>query len=473
MKIPHRLLLSYAALVLIAFTGGALLALAWAKANFAAGIGPWYQIGMLGSAGLVISGLGIRFGVYQARATSAPLQRIAAATKAVADGRFDVRLERSNLAEATALAESFNEMAAALEAYNSTSIDRLMAEQRRNDVVLGSIDDGLIIVDERAQIERLNPIAARQLGTTMDLAIGRTLDELLGGERFDQRVIDDIASQSLSQDSEPDLVIGEGLMQRTLALALTPFTDETRPGLVLLLHDVTEEREQEKLRMDFVLRASHELRTPVAGLSMAMDLLAERAVFPPESREADLFETVHTETRRLADLVKDLLDVSRLSHADTPLKLEAVRLSQIAEDARARFEPMALERRLRIACSSADGLPELQLDPSQFSRVLDNLVGNAIRHTPPGGDVGIRVIAGPDAIRLEVRDSGEGMTRRQLASVFEPFVQFGRNTGGAGLGLTLSREIVERHGGRIEVASQRGQGTRFTVSLPWPSEAAA
>jgi len=256
-------------------------------------------------------------------------------------------------------------------------------------------------------------------------------------------------------------------------VALTPFTDETRPGLVVMIRDVTEEREQEKLRMDFVLRASHELRTPVSGLRMAMDLLAERATFAPDTREADLLDTVHTETKRLADLVNDLLDVSRLSHADTPLKLEPVQLAQIAEDARARFEPMALERRLSIVSTTADNLPELQLDPSQFSRVLDNLVGNAIRHTPPGGEVGITVVAGSDAIRIEVRDSGEGMTRRQLARVFDPFVQFGRNSGGAGLGLTLSREIVERHGGRIEVASQRGQGARFTVSLPWPSEAVA
>ena len=469
MKILHRLLLSNAGLVVLAFAAGALSALAWAQPEGRS----WFVTAVLAISAVVVSVYGIRFGLRQAHATSEPLARIAAAAKQVAAGRFDVRVERSNLAEANVLAENFNEMAAALEAYNSTSIDRLLAEQRRNDVVLGSIDDGLIIVDERAQIERLNPIAARQLGTTVELAIGRTLDDVLGGERFDQRIIDDIANQTMAQENEPDLVIGEGVMQRTLATALTPFHDETRPGLVMLLRDVTEEREHEKLRMDFLLRASHELRTPVAGLRMAMDLLAERAAFAPETREADLFETVHSETTRLSGLVNDLLDVSRLSHADTPLKLEPCQLATLAEEARARFEPMALERRLQIACEAAEDLPELQLDPAQFSRVLDNLVGNAIRHTPPGGDVRILVAARPEALSIEVRDSGEGMTRRQLARVFDPFVQFGRNSGGAGLGLTLSREIVERHGGRIEVASQRGQGARFIVNLPWPNEATA
>ncbi len=466
MKILHRLLLTYAALIVLAFIAGALLALAWDRFERA----PWYQIGLLGIAGSAIGAFGLRFAIAQAQYLSAPLQRIAGAARTIADGEFDVKIEASRLVEANIVATNFNAMAAALKTYKSTSIDRMLAEQRSNDVVLGSIDDGLIIVDEQARIERLNPIAARQLGTTVDLAIGRTLDELLGGERFNQRIIDDIASQSLSQDDEPDLVIGEGVMQRKLALALTPFTDDTRPGLVMLLRDVTEEREQEQLQTDFVLRASHELRTPVTGLKMAMDLLAERARFAPDSREADLFETVHTETHRLADLVADLLDVSRLSHAETPLKLEPVQLAQLAGDAQARFEPMALERKLSISCAVAPNLPDLQLDAGQFSRVLDNLIGNAIRHTPSGGEVGITVVAGSDAIRIEVRDSGEGLTRRQLARIFDPFVQFGRNTGGAGLGLTLSREIVERHGGKIEVASQRGQGARFTVSLPWPSE---
>ena len=340
MKILHRLLLTYAALLVIAFIAGALLALAWDRFERA----PWYQIGLLGIAGSAVAAFGLRFAIAQAQAMSQPLQRIAQAAKTIAEGEFDVKVEASRLVEANIMAANFNAMAAALKTYKSTSIDRLLAEQRRNDVVLGSIDDGLIIVDESARIERLNPIAARQLGTTVELAIGLTLDELLGGERFNQRIVDDIASQSLSQDDEPDLVIGEGVMQRRLAIALTPFTDETRPGLVLLLRDVTEEREQEKLKMDFVLRASHELRTPVSGLRMAMDLLAERAVFAPDTREADLFETVHTETKRLGDLVTDLLDVSRLSHADTPLKLEAVQLPKLAEEAHARFEPMAMER---------------------------------------------------------------------------------------------------------------------------------
>lgn len=469
MKILHRLLLTYGALIVLAFVAGALLALAWDRFERA----PWYQIGLLAIAGSAVGTFGLRFAIAEAQALSEPLQRIALAARTIAEGEFDVTVEASRLVEADMMAANFNAMAAALKTYKSTSIDRLLAEQRRNDVVLGSIDDGLIIVDEQARIERLNPIAARQLGTTLDLAIGRTLDALLGGERFDRRIVDDIATQSLSQDDEPDLVIGEGVMQRRLAIALTPFTDETRPGLALLLRDVTEEREQEKLKMDFVLRAAHELRTPVSGLRMAMDLLAERTVFAPDTREADLFETVHTETRRLGDLVADLLDVSRISHTDTPLNLEPVNLARLAGDAEARFEPLALERQLTIGSTVADGLPDLLLDPGQFSRVLDNLIANALRHTPPGGVVGISVLAGVDAIRIEVQDSGEGLTRRQLARVFEPFVQFGRNSGGAGLGLTLSREIVERHGGRIEVSSQRGQGARFTVSLPWPSEAAA
>lgn len=197
MKILHRLLLSYAALIAIAFSAGALLALAWDRFETA----PWYQVGLLGIAGSAIAAFGLRFAIAQAQAMSQPIQRIAQAAKTIAEGEFDVKVEASKLAEADILAANFNAMAAALKTYRSTSIDQLLAEQRRNDVVLGSIDDGLIIVDEQARIERLNPIAARQLGTTVALAIGKTLDTLLGGDRFDQRVVRDIESQQLSGSS--------------------------------------------------------------------------------------------------------------------------------------------------------------------------------------------------------------------------------------------------------------------------------
>lgn len=463
MKLLNRMLIGYGSLLLLASFGTTLLALA----TVVAGSVPAWETLAAAMLSLIALGGGIWLVRSLARDISGPFEQLTRAARAIAAGHFDVRVPALRIPEARTLAGSFNEMAAALEIYNSTSIDRLLAEQRRSEAVLTSIDDGLIIVDSNACIERMNPVAARQLGVSAAAAEGRTPDAIIGRAVLDAEVLERVNRQYSPLDPDIDLQIGVPPLVRTLSCTLLPFHDLTRPGLVLVLRDVTADRELERLRNDFVLHASHELRTPVSGLRMALQLLAERCRFAPGSREADLIETVCSETERLSLLVNDLLDLSRLNSAQAPLKRASCMLDELVGDAAARFGPLAAEAQLHLETEIAAKLPSVQLDAAQFSRVLDNLVGNAIRHTPPGGTVRIAVHAADEAIALEVVDSGEGMPARQLRRIFDPFVQLGANSGGAGLGLTLCREIVEQHGGRITVQSRVGEGTAFRVSLPW------
>lgn len=463
LSIVHRMQLGYGSLMLVAAAGALLLTTAAVRSDHAPG---WQTAAatLFGVAALVGGGFLVD---SLARDLARPFARIAEAAQAIAAGQFDARVPPLKLPEAQALGERFNEMAAALEGYNSMSIDRLLAEQRRNEAVLTSIDDGLIILDGRGRIERVNPVAARQLGVTAEAAVGRTPDEVLGRALLDAQIAERIVRQYRPLDGDVELEIGQPPFRRTLSCALLPFHDLTRPGLVMLLRDVTAERELERLRTEFVLRASHELRTPVTGMGMALELLGERCRFVAGSREADLLDTVCSETRRLSALVNDLLDLSRLDGAQTPLKYAPCVLAELIDDARARFGPLAEEAGVLLQTALSPQLAPLQLDAAQFSRVLDNLVGNAIRHTPRGGRVLLRAQPLDAGVAVEVVDSGEGIPTRQLRRIFDPFVQVGANTGGAGLGLTLCREIVEQHGGRIEVRSQPGEGATFRVHLPW------
>ena len=464
MKIIRRLLMGYGFMLVLLIAGVALLVTAAADWRST----PHQQLLWLGACGFGLFAAGLILAFVVARSANRSLERIALAARSIAEGRFDVRVGRSRLGETDTLTEKFNEMAQALESYNSSSIDRLLAEQRRNEAVLTCIDDGIIIFDGEARIERVSPVAARQLGVEPAQATGRTLDQVLGRSRFDARILECLQQQLTPIEPEPDLEMGEGDARRTLSCSLLPFHDLARPGLVMLLRDVTEERQFDRLRNEFVLRASHELRTPVTGLRMALDLLAERRLFLPESREHDLFETVRGESQRLSGLLEDLLDLSRLEQMETPLKPEDCSLSALAEEAHARFVPLALEHEVRLDKDISADLPLLQADSGRLSRVFDNLLANALRHTPKGGNVMLRVRPQSEALRIDVIDNGEGMPRWQLARIFDPFIQYGANTGGAGLGLTLSREIVEQHGGRIDVRSLPGRGTCFTVRLPWP-----
>src|SRR5690606_26845329 len=185
------------------------------------------------------------------------------------------------------------------------------------------------------------------------------------------------------------LQIGNSGEERLFSYTLTPVSDDSGSVIaaVMLLRDVTRLRAFERVRSEFVLRASHELRTPVTGMHMAFELLRERLQFPADSREQDLLLTVGDEMQRLLRLIDDLLDFSRYQNGLQRLELAPCDPVELLEQAARRFAGKAEERQVELQLDLADDLPHLQLDRMQLERVLDNLLGNALRHSHPGGHV--------------------------------------------------------------------------------------
>jgi len=465
MRLKHTILLSYAAFLALAVAG--IVAFCVVLTHFG-------RLGHLASLLLWLGGVllilaGIWLSLNLAASIAHPLEQIAAATRSISAGHFDVRVAGTTYREGNTLGATFNEMAEALAAFHASDVNRLLSERRRNETVLNSIDDGLVILDEHVRIERLNPIAARQFGTRIEEAVGKSLDKVLGRDDFDAH------ARLCLQRAHPtghaaalEVSLGEGMLRRELRCSFMPFTD-SRPGLVLVIRDVTAERRFARERNEFVLRASHELRTPLTGLRMALDLLIERAHFAPDSREADLLQTVRGETARLTTLLHNLLDISRLG--GPPKAAQPCKPEQAARMALQRFAIPARARRIELRAQIAPDLPDLGLDAAECDRVLDNLLDNALRHTQPGGSIVLSLAVGSGSNELElcVSDTGEGIAAHELQRIFDPFVQVGDKHGAAGLGLTLCREIVERYGGRIEAQSVPGVETRFCVYLPLQS----
>ena len=255
---------------------------------------------------------------------------------------------------------------------------------------------------------------------------------------------------------------------RLLTYSLTPVshTEGHILGAVMVLHDVTEQRAFERVRSEFVLRASHELRTPVTGMHMAFGLFRERAKFPAESREADLLDTVNEEMQRLMQLINDLLNFSRYQNGLQKLTLGPCDVNDLLEHARARFAEPANAQNIELLVEAQADLPRLYADQPQLERVLDNLLANALRHTAEGGQIRLQARRHGERVIVSVEDNGEGIAYGQQGRIFEPFVQVGRKKGGAGLGLALCKEIVQLHGGRMGVYSRPGQGTQFYMALP-------
>lgn len=409
-----------------------------------------------------------------ARRLVTSLQRIIDGTRRIAQGDYQVQVPRSSTRELDQLGRQFNAMARALQHFNALNLERVLHEQRQSEAVLRSIDDGLVIFGEDVRIRHFNPVAARQLGIGEPRCREHTLGELLAQRGVENNIdaeVDRCFEQS--DDREPtalrELQIGSDAGTRHLGYTVLPILGDRgrhREGAVMVIRDITEHKAFDRMRNEFVMRASHELRTPVTGIRMGIGMLAEKAPFPEGSRECELIDTVSEELDRLTELVNELFDLSRLQADQNPLELESVSVGELLEAAVQRFTAEAAEKGVEISLQLGEDLPSIMLDRGRMARVLDNLLGNALRHTGSGGRIRLAASRNHEQLTIEVEDTGSGIDYTHQHRVFEPFVQVDEDSGGAGLGLAICREIVHQHKGRIGLVSAPGRGTTFRLDLP-------
>ncbi|MDD2049845.1 KinB sensor domain-containing domain [Pseudomonas putida] len=422
--------------------------------------------GLLGLVGLSVLILGFVTAHGIARRFGQPIEALAKAADQIGQGDFEVTLPVSHAVEMNLLTRRFGLMAEALRKHQATNVDELLAGQQRLQAVLDSIDDGLLIIDRQGHLEHINPVAQRQLNWS-ESHLGRGLGEALQRPELDAQLRLVLRGSPLDRVPE-DLSLEVEEEPRLLAYSLTPVChpDGQILGAVMVLHDVTEQRAFERVRSEFVLRASHELRTPVTGMHMAFGLLRERLEFPPQAREADLLDTVGEEMQRLTQLINDLLNFSRYQSGQQKLELTPCAVDDLLTRACERFAGAVGDKQIELQMALAKPLPHIQADAAQLDRVMDNLLDNAVRHTPVSGIIRLHARWHAGRVIISVEDSGEGIAYSQQGRIFEPFVQVGRKKGGAGLGLALCKEIVQLHGGRMGVYSRPGQGTQFYMALP-------
>ncbi|HEX6834699.1 MAG TPA: ATP-binding protein [Rudaea sp.] len=417
---------------------------------------------------LLTLAIGLLATIRAVRAVAAPVEQLNVLVRKMSAGDFDVSYRPGTIRDFNVLGRHFESMGQALHAFRTSNMERIIAEQRRSEAVLDSIGDGLVIFAEDGRVERINPVAERQLGVEPDGAIGRRFEEFAddgAGDRVRELLR---AGDEIDGSAQPEIHITRDGEHRILAYSLHRFVEgeSGRPGAVMVLRDVTIEREFDKMRSEFVLRASHELRTPIASIGMGLGLLGEKFKFAPGSRDLELYETVQQELRRMVNLLTDLLDLSRLRVGEHTLERVPTDVAEVITHAAHRFVPAGENASIAIETDIKPGLPRLSLCRSAFDRVLDNLINNALRHTATGGTITLSAYRTTQHVRIAVADTGEGIASNQLAMIFQPFVQIGSKRGGAGLGLAICREIVNQHGGEITVSSQLRRGTTFTISLP-------
>ena len=424
------------------------------------------DIALIGVVALLALLVGLFVTVRLVRSITGPAKQLATLVQGMGQGDFEIAYQDGSIDEFNALGRHFEAVGKALRLFRATNLERIVVEQRRNEAVLDSIGDGLVIFSEDGKIERINPVGERQLGIEPGQAAGKRFEDI-GDAKTGLRVREVLATGESAVAGEPEFLVERDGETRILGYWLNRFveTESGRPGVVMVMRDVTTQREFDKMRSDFVLRASHELRTPITSIRMGLGMLAEKIRFPPGSRDEELYQTVQQELARMVALLADLLDLSRLRAGEQKLERAPTDMEEVMTQARQRFAPAATEAGIVLELELEAGLPRLSLCRSAFDRVLDNLIGNALRHTPQGGSIMLSAHRASQRVAIAVGDTGPGIPYAQQALIFQPFVQIGSKKGGAGLGLAICKEIVQQHGGEIRVSSLPRRGTTFTILL--------
>jgi NtrC-family two-component system sensor histidine kinase KinB len=401
------------------------------------------------------------------RAVLGPLRTFARQAEAIGAGDLEQRIALRRADEIGALADVFNTMTDRLQEARRLEEQRLHRAERMSDEALESLYDPVIVTDAAGSVVYLNRAALGLFGTG---ATGRPVAEVVHDPRIADGIGRAIHHEAVSApDDESALVrLTVGSAQRTYRLRASPIQDdEVLLGAVAVLEDVTHLRELDRLKTEFIGVASHELRTPVTSLLLSVQLLQEGAGGPLTAAQTEIVAAQREDLDRLERLTGDLLDMTRLEAGAQPPRLEVASAAALIRSALSGLSAQAEAKGVSLSEAVSGGMPDVRVDRAQMTRVLVNLIGNAIRHTPPGGRVTVGGSAQGSKIALWVADTGVGIPADALPHIFERFVQVpGATRGGAGLGLSIAKTIVAAHGGTITAASEPGHGSVFTVTLP-------
>ncbi len=398
-----------------------------------------------------------------------PLAMLAKQAEVIGSGDLDKKIQLDRKDEIGALAESFNEMASKLAELRNLEARRLRRAQKMTDSALESLYDPVIVADAKGRIVHLNRAAEKLFGPAPE-SPRMPIVEHIGDERILKAIKKAIEQQTVSASEDETSIVPlkvEG-GDITYRLRATPMKEDdgTLLGSVVVLEDITGLKQLDRLKTEFIGVASHELRTPITSLLLSNELMAEGAAGELNDQQKQLVAAQEQDLQRLERLTRELLDLTRLEAGQSPPRFEMIPAQQISHGAIQSVKNQADEKGVRLIEEAFADLPEVRADRSQVTRVIINLLNNAIRHTPAGGTVTLRATPSPNQVTFDVADTGEGIPSEYLAKIFDRFVQVpGATQGGAGLGLSIAQRIVKAHGGVMQVGSELGKGSTFSFSL--------
>lgn len=381
-----------------------------------------------------------------------PVEKLTRTATEISKGKFENVIDVESGDEIGVLTETFNEMASALK----NSIDAMDGERNKLNTMFVHMKDGIVAFDKDGKLIHINPAAEKMLGESKE---GTHYKNVFKNLHIDKNDLSESGNYIEIDYATPGAV---------LKLFIAPFDSGDGGGLIIVLHDITEQKKLDDSRREFVANVSHELRTPLTNIKGYTETLLSADDIDAETRKSFL-SVVYSESDRMTRIVKDLLTLSRLDHGKVEMKQEVTDLNRIVENAVSAMRIEAVKQNITLECT-LEGEMKTMGDGERLTQVIINLISNALKYNKKDGAVYVKGGVEDKMAVISVRDTGIGIPENDLPRIFERFYRVdkarSRERGGTGLGLAIAKEITEQHGGSMSIASVYGEGTTLTMKLP-------
>ena len=399
------------------------------------------------------------------RSVQSPIEELRVGAGKLAHGNLSDRINVSGSLEFEELATAVNAMADQLH----QNIQNIKQEHQRIEALLSKMVEGVLALDRNGKAVFVNTAFRRMFGLPEERIPGKSYLEITRSDQLSDYIASLLKTDQTLDPKEITLFGPEGEKFFAVQASRIQEGEGASPLILLVFHDITRTKNVERIRKDFVANVSHELRTPLTALKGSTELLLDGAYEKPEQCKKFL-GIMDKQLRNMQNLVSDMLNLAAVEESRSGLRRELTPLGPWIDETLALLLPLAEKKNQKLNVHLPEQELMLNIDPSQMTDVLVNLIDNAVKYTHEGGAIELKIQPDGDRLIFQVRDNGPGIPPSQISRIFERFYRVdksrSREMGGTGLGLAIVKHGIENHGGTISVQSELGHGSVFTVVLP-------
>ena len=401
-----------------------------------------------------------------------PIIKISNSLEQIMDRNYDSRVYIDRQDEIGDLANSFNKMAEKLEEYEGLNVQNLLLEKQRLENIINRVKEAIIGLDAEHKVLFVNQAFLDLVKIPSSNIVGKSVDKL--SQRYSRlkKLFDNLKMKNQSTPGFQSIQFEEKdksyyYERELIEVSLGTGSEIARNGYILLFKNITEFREHDIAKTNFMATLSHELKTPISAIDMSLSLLRDNRIGKLNDDQESLTVTIKQNTTRLLTLINEIMEVSKIETGNIIMVESQTSPVEIVQQALNATHTFIKQKKIVLEEELSKDLPSIHADIQKTSGVLINFISNAVRYTPENGIIRIEVIATGEEIEFRVSDNGKGMIEEDLRNIFKRFKRAKNDqTKGTGLGLAISKEFIEKQGGRIWANSKLGKGSTFGFALP-------